>query len=136
MASDLYTEIILDLYKHPRNKGRIEEFDLEAGGGNPTCGDAVTFTMKIENGIISDIRFYGSGCAISTAAESLLTEMVKGKKVEDAAKISQKELFAELGDIIQTRIKWALLGLVVLKKGIEEYKKSGVKRTSIRGIVV
>ena len=77
MASDLYTEIILDLYKHPRNKGRIEEFDLEAGGGNPTCGDAVTFTMKIENGIISDIRFYGSGCAISTAAESLLTEMVK-----------------------------------------------------------
>ena len=136
MASDLYTEIILDLYKHPRNKGRIEEFDLEAGGGNPTCGDAVTFTMKIENGIISDIRFYGSGCAISTAAESLLTEMVKGKKVEDAAKISQKELFAELGDIIQTRIKCALLGLVVLKKGIEEYKKSGVKRTSIRGIVV
>jgi len=133
---DLYTDMILELFKNPNNHGKLENPDLYVEGGNPLCGDQVSFTMKIENGIISDIRFYGSGCAISTAAESLLTEMVKGKKVEDAAKISQKELFAELGDIIQTRIKCALLGLVVLKKGIEEYKKSGVKRTSIRGIVV
>lgn len=135
MDSELYTEIILDLYKNPKNKGRIENYDLEASGGNPICGDQVTFTMKIANGIIEDIKFYGSGCAISTAAESLLTEMAKGKKVEEAGHITQKEMFAELGNIVQTRIKCALLGLEVMKRGIEEYRKRGAK-VSVKGIVV
>ncbi len=135
MDGELYTEIILDLYKNPKNKGRIENYDLEASGGNPICGDQVTFTMKIANGIIEDIKFYGSGCAISTAAESLLTEMAKGKKVEEAGRITQKEMFAELGNIVQTRIKCALLGLEVMKRGIEEYRKRGAK-VSVKGIVV
>src|SRR3989338_1330973 len=136
MNQELYTEIILDLYKNPRNRGRIEDFDLEAGGGNPTCGDQVTFTMKINSGVIEDIKFYGSGCAISTASESLLSEMVKGKKVSEAEKITQKELFAELGNIIQTRIKCALLGLEVMKRGIVEYKKRGGGKVSVKGIVI
>ena len=136
MNNELYTEIILDLYKNPHNKGRIGDFSLEAGGGNPTCGDQVTFTMKISEGKIEDIKFYGSGCAISTASESLLTEMVKGKRVEEALKITQKELFAELGNIIQTRIKCALLGLEVMKKGLVEYKKRGGGKVSVKGIVI
>src|SRR3989338_6074650 len=136
MSSELYTQIILDLYKNPQNKGRIEDFGLEAGGGNPLCGDQVTFTMKISEDKIEEIKFHGSGCTISIASESLLTEMVKGKSVEQAKKITQKELFGELCNIIQTRIKCALLGLVVLKKGLEEHEKSGGKKTSVKGIVV
>ncbi len=136
MNNSLYTEIILDLYKNPPNKGRLDDFEIEAGGGNPICGDQVTFTIKIDDGKIEGIKFFGSGCAISIASESLLTEMVKGKTVEQAKKITQKELFAELGNIIQTRIKCALLGIMVLKKGIEEYEKNGAKKTTVKGIVV
>ena len=135
-SNEIYTEVILDLYKSPRNKGRIEGFDLEASGGNPICGDQVTFTMKISGGKIEEMKFYGSGCAISTAAESLLTEMVIGKKVDDALKITQKELFAELGNIVQTRLKCALLGLEVMKKGLTEYKRRGGERVSVKGIVI
>jgi len=136
MTKELYTEIILDLYKHPQNKGRLEDFDIEAGGGNPVCGDMVTFTMKIGGGKITDIRFYGGGCAISTAAESLLTEMVKGKSLKEAKEITPEKLFAELGNIIETRIKCALLGLTVLKMGIGEYERSGGKKAIVKGIVV
>ncbi len=132
----IYTEIILELYKNPPNKGRLEKFDLESDGGNPTCGDRVTFTVKITDGKVEGIKFYGSGCAISVASEALLSEMVKGKKVSEAKKISKEKLFAELGNIIQTRIKCALLGLIVLKRGIEEYEKNGAKPTVVKGIVV
>ncbi|MBI4210416.1 MAG: SUF system NifU family Fe-S cluster assembly protein [Candidatus Diapherotrites archaeon] len=136
MGSSIYTEIILELYKNPLNKGRIEGADIEASGGNPTCGDQVTFTLKVKSGIIEDIKFHGSGCAISVAAESLLGEMVKGRKIQEAKKITDKELFAELGNIIQTRGKCALLGLMVLKIGLEEYEKNSEKRTVVKGIVV
>lgn len=136
MADSIYTEIILELYKSPLNKGTIARPDLLAGGGNPTCGDQVTFYLKIREGVIEDIKFYGSGCAISIASESLLTEMVRGKKVSQARKITPERIFEELGGIIQTRIKCALLGLTVLKKGIEEYERGGGKKAAVTEIVV
>ncbi len=136
MSSELYTEVILELYKHPMNRGTIEGADIVTGGGNPACGDQATFYLKVKDGMVEDIKFNGTGCAISTASEALLTEMVKGKKISDAKKITQKELFAELGNIIQTRIKCALLGLMVLKRGIEEYEKNGGKKTIVKGIVL
>ena len=82
MNDSIYTEIILDLYKNPHNKGRIEKFDLESSGGNPICGDQVTFTLKIKDDVVEDIKFYSSGCAISVASQSLLSELVKGKKID------------------------------------------------------
>lgn len=136
MNNELYTEIILDLCKHPHNRGHIEDFDLEASGGNPLCGDQVTFTMKISDGRIEDMKFKSNGCAISTASQSLLTEMAKGKKVSEAGKITPEMLFSELGDIIQTRMKCALLGLEVMKRGIAEYMKRGGGKTVVKGILV
>ncbi|MEK6958105.1 MAG: Fe-S cluster assembly sulfur transfer protein SufU [archaeon] len=136
MKKEIYTEIILDLYRNPVNRGKLEGADVEAQGGNPTCGDNVYFTMKIGEGKIQDIKFLGSGCAISTAAESLLTEMVKGKSIKHAKKISGEQLLGELGGIIQTRMKCALLGLNVLKKGLEAYEKSGGKKTIVKGIII
>ena len=136
-TNEIYTEIILELYKNPINKGILPDANLVAGGGNPTCGDQATFYLKIDkNDLIKDIKFYGSGCAISIASESLLTEIVKGKSVAEVKKITQKELFAQLGNIIQTRIKCALLGLTILKKGIEEYEKSPKHKVNLHGIVV
>ncbi|MCR4335772.1 MAG: SUF system NifU family Fe-S cluster assembly protein [archaeon] len=136
MVGEIYTEIILDLYKNPINKGNITKPEIDVSGGNPSCGDQVEFTMRIKNDIIEDIKFKGSGCAISVASSSIITEMVKGKNVQQAKKISKEAFFDELGNIIQTRIKCALLGFIVLKKGIEAYEKNNSKPTLIKGIVI
>ena len=98
--------------------------------------NCATFTIKIADDSIEDIKFYSSGCAISTASESLVTEMAKGKKISEAEKITPEMVFTELGGIIQTRVKCALLGLTVLKRAIEEYKKNGQRKTIVNGIIV
>lgn len=136
MVGEVYTEIILDLYKNPMNKGEVSEADLTVSGGNPSCGDNARFTLKIRNNKIEDIKFLGRGCAISVASESLLTEMVKGKTLDEAKNISKEQLFAELGNIIQTRAKCALLGLTVLKIGIQDYKKNNGKKVVVENITM
>src|SRR3990167_1806900 len=77
--NDLYREVILDHAKHPRNKGILPDADRKAEGYNPLCGDRVTLTVKLDGDVIRDIHFEGSGCAISTASVSILTETLKGK---------------------------------------------------------
>jgi nitrogen fixation NifU-like protein len=87
---DLYQEVILDHNKRPRNRGRLDEATCDAEGHNPLCGDHVHVYLKVEDGRVTDIRFEGSGCAISTASASMMTETVKGKTLEEA-----KELFRD-----------------------------------------
>jgi nitrogen fixation protein NifU and related proteins len=84
---ELYQEVILDHNKRPRNKGRLDAPTNEAEGHNPLCGDQVHLTLHTENGLIDQIAFEGQGCAISTASASLMTEIVKGKTVEEAEAI-------------------------------------------------
>lgn len=81
---DLYREIILDHYKAPRNFGVLEKPDHRVEGNNPLCGDRFFLTVKMRGNIIEDLRFTGSGCAISTASASLMSECVKGKTANDA----------------------------------------------------
>jgi nitrogen fixation protein NifU and related proteins len=81
---DLYQEVILDHNRRPRNF-RVIEDGSSAEGFNPLCGDRVTVYLKVENGTITDVSFQGSGCAISKASASLMTESVKGKTIEEAA---------------------------------------------------
>lgn len=80
----LYQEVILDHYKHPRNFRVIENAPRRIDGYNPLCGDKITLFLDVENGVIEDIAFQGVGCAISTASASLMTEALKGKRVEEA----------------------------------------------------
>ena len=87
---DLYQEVILDNYKSPKNFGDLKEATHAAHGDNPLCGDKVMVFVKMENGTIEDIRFKGSGCAISTASASLMTEAIKGKSKEEANAIYGK----------------------------------------------
>jgi len=84
---DLYQEVILDHSKRPRNKGALEGANRVAEGYNPLCGDRFTVYMRVEDGVIEEIRFDGSGCAISTASASLMTEDLKGKPEEMARKV-------------------------------------------------
>ncbi len=116
--ADLYREQILDHSRHPRNFGEIENADITCEDSNPLCGDRVRIDVKVADGIISDIKFSGRGCAISQAAASILTEMVKGHELNEVKEISAQDMIDELGiDISPARVKCALLGLKVLKSG-------------------
>ena len=84
---ELYQQVILDHNKSPRNFGKIEHANHTAEGYNPLCGDKINVYMKIENEIVKDITFLGSGCAISKASASLMSSMIKGKTREEAEKI-------------------------------------------------
>jgi nitrogen fixation NifU-like protein len=113
-----YREYILDHYKNPRNYGRLETPTLSHEEDNPLCGDVIGIDLKVNGGLIEDVRFHGRGCAISQASASLLTERIKGKSLEDARKISKEDVFEDLGIAISpARIKCALLSLKVFKVG-------------------
>lgn len=113
---DLYREQLLDHYKHPRNHGTLDPCDASAEGQNPLCGDEVAITVLFDNGAISDIRFTGHGCAVSQAATSMLTELVQGMGVEEAAALPSEAILEELAiPLSPMRVKCAVLGLGTLK---------------------
>jgi nitrogen fixation NifU-like protein len=87
---ELYQETILDHYRQPRNTGRMVDANRMAEGFNPLCGDKVKLYLKVEDGVISDARFEGSGCAIATASASLMTESIIGKRKEEALQLLEK----------------------------------------------
>ena len=122
---DLYREVILDHYKNPRNHGAIDGADASAEGQNPLCGDEVKITVKFaaDGDTIDDIRFEGRGCAISQAATSMLTGIVKGKTAGEAAALPKEELLEEIGiPLTPIRLKCAILGLGVLKVALNRSK--------------
>lgn len=119
MSSDIYKDIILDYYRNPRNLGDLPDADVRVKDSNPLCGDVIEMQLKIEDGKISDIRFKGKGCAISQASASMLTELVKGKTLEEVKALGKADVLHLLGiDPGPTRIKCALLGLKVVKLAV------------------
>jgi nitrogen fixation NifU-like protein len=122
----LYRELILDHYKNPRNRGRVDRIDAEAEGQNPLCGDEVAISVRIgADETIEDVRFEGRGCAISQAATSMLTDLVKGRTVQEVATLPKEELLDEIGIPLAqnpTRLKCAMLGLGVLKVALHRAK--------------
>ncbi len=114
---ELYRDQILEHYKQPHNFGRLEEFDLDYEDTNPFCGDEQHVFIKIgEDGRVSEIGFEGQGCAISTAATSLLTDELVGMTREEILKMPKETVLDLLGiDISATRMKCAMLGLKVVK---------------------
>ena len=119
---DLYREHILDHYKHPRNHGKLEDADITAEGLNPLCGDQLELALKIRDGRIAEIRFDGRGCSISQAATSMMTELVVGKTVEEAAALTRDDIIEELGiPLSPVRLKCALLGLGTLRVALHRH---------------
>ena len=93
MSNELYSDLILELYENPSNKGKLQNPTLTLEGGNPLCGDKVTFYLNISNKQIQEISFEPEGCAISTACASVLTELIKGKKVSEVLDMSSNDIF-------------------------------------------
>ena len=136
MMRELYTQVIMDHYKHPRNRGELEEPDLQEHLLNPLCGDEVTVYASFRDGRVADVRFDGRGCSISQASASMMTERLVGKSREEAgAEISLfkammvgEEAFPEMEDlaalkgVIQypSRIKCATLAWTAFQNGLEE----------------
>ncbi|GIN70928.1 iron-sulfur cluster assembly scaffold protein NifU [Bacillus sp. J14TS2] len=135
----LYRQVIMDHYKNPRNKGSLEDGNLTVDMNNPTCGDRIHLTMKVENGKVTDAKFEGEGCSISMASASMMTQTIIGKDVETAYKLSH--IFSEmvqgkdydeedfdLGDMealqgvskFPARIKCATLAWKAMEKGLNE----------------
>jgi len=135
----LYRQVIMDHYKRPRNRGVLEDSSLTVDMNNPTCGDRIRLQLKVADGIVEDARFDGEGCSISLASASMMTQVIKGKKLEDALAMSQlfsdmmlgKDIDAgdlDLGDIealqgvskFPARIKCATLAWKAMEKGVHE----------------
>jgi nitrogen fixation NifU-like protein len=115
---DLYSEIILDYYKNPKNKGQMADATIYHSEVNASCGDQVTIFLKFnEQDILEKITFDGVGCAISQAAASMLTEELVGKSKDEVKEFSNEKMYEILGvPISPGRVKCALLGLVTAKK--------------------
>ena len=121
----LYRENILDHYKNPRNYGAIEDADAEAEGMNPLCGDEVSITVSFadDGDTIEDVKFSGRGCAISQAATSMLTELVKGRSASEVAGLPREDLLDEIGvPLTPVRLKCAILGLSTLRLALHKEK--------------
>ncbi|HWQ22980.1 MAG TPA: SUF system NifU family Fe-S cluster assembly protein [Gaiellaceae bacterium] len=137
----LYRELILDHYKNPRNHGLLEPADAQAEGQNPLCGDEVSVSVRFGAGdVIEEIGFDGRGCAISQAATSMLTDLVRGRTAQEAAAMPKEELLEELGiPLTPVRLKCAILGLGVLKLALHKARGTPLPEewgTSVRDLVL
>ncbi len=127
----MYTEVILDYYRHPRNKGKIENPDAKFKDWNPLCGDEVEVYLKFNSKKISEIKFEGAGCAISQATTSMLTEYIQNKQIGEINAMTNEEVLSLLGiKVTPVRTKCALLGFNAIKKAIHWWEK-GVKAEDV-----
>ena len=121
---DFYKDELLDHYRFARNRGTLLQPDFSSGQYNPSCGDQVSMQARIANGYLVAIAFQGSGCVISQACASMVTELVKDKAVSYLESLTSKDIQELLGiQLGPTRLKCALLSLYALQEGLREYSK-------------
>ncbi|HEV2235597.1 MAG TPA: iron-sulfur cluster assembly scaffold protein [Ktedonobacterales bacterium] len=115
-------EFLVDHYEHPRNRGPLADADIHLSGGNPGCADHVEMYARVDaEGQLSDVSFEGSGCTISMAAASYVTEMVRGMTLEEVENLSFETLIDELGrEVVMARPTCATVALGTLKQGVHE----------------
>jgi nitrogen fixation protein NifU and related proteins len=123
----MYSEKVMEHFRNPRNVGEIENADGIGEVGNPVCGDMMTFYIKVDNNRLTDVKFKTFGCGAAIAVSSMVSEMAKGKTIEEALKITNQMVAQELGGLPQNKLHCSNLGADALHKAIENYlnKKGG-----------
>ncbi|MGQ9538868.1 MAG: iron-sulfur cluster assembly scaffold protein [Candidatus Bathycorpusculaceae bacterium] len=125
-----YSQKILELFRNPKNLGKMEDATVSAVAGNPTCGDMITFYLKInEQDIIEKASFESYGCAANIATSSIVTEKVKGMKLEDAWKITWKSVAEEVGGLPAVKFHCGILAVGALRRAIRAYYHNNKQTT-------
>ena len=126
----MYSQKVIDLFMNPKNVGRIDNADGVGEVGNPVCGDVMKIYLKIENDRIVDVKFETFGCAAAIATSSMVTEMVKGKTLQEALQVTNKDVAEALDGLPPQKLHCSLLAEEGIKAAIEDYlaKKSNAKQ--------
>jgi nitrogen fixation NifU-like protein len=118
-----YSEKVMDHFRHPRNVGEMENPDGIGKVGNPVCGDIMELYIKVKEGVIVDAKFQTLGCGAAIATSSMVTEMVKGKKIEEALSISNSMVAEALGGLPPVKMHCSVLAEEALQSAITDYRK-------------
>lgn len=124
----MYNEKVVDYFMNPRNAGRIEDANGVGEVGNPTCGDVMKIYIKVnDHEVIEDVKFETFGCAAAIATSSMITEMIKGKTLSDAVKVTNKDVVSEFGELPPAKLHCSLLAQEGVEAAIADYfrRKSG-----------
>lgn len=130
MSTFGYSEKVIEHFRNPRNMGELENPDGIGRVGNPTCGDMMEIQIKVDNGIIKDIKFKTFGCGAAIATSSMITELAKGKTIEEAMKITKQQVADELGGLPPIKMHCSNLAADALRAAIKDYlskKEKGEK---------
>ncbi len=119
----MYNEKVMEVFKNPQHMGEVENYNAIGTVGNETCGDIMQITMRIENGIIEEVRFKTFGCAAAVASSSTATGMIIGKSIEDALKLTNKEVITELEGLPPQKIHCSVLAEDAIRAAIDDYQK-------------
>lgn len=119
-----YTKKVLEHFKDPHNQGEIPDADAVGKVGNPVCGDVMKIYIKIKDNKIDDIKFETLGCAAAIAVTSSLTDMAKGKTLDEALKITKDDIVQNLGGLPPVKIHCSMLGVEALHEAINNYKSN------------
>jgi len=117
-----YSEKVMDHFMNPRNVGEIPDADGVGTVGNPVCGDLMSFYIKVDDGRLEDVKFKTFGCGAAIAVSSMVSEMAKGKTLEEAKKITNADVAAELEGLPKNKMHCSNLGVDALHKAIEDYE--------------
>ena len=125
----MYSKKVMEHFTNPRNVGEIPDADGIGEQGNPVCGDAMKIFIKVQDDKIVDAKFQTFGCGASIAVSSMVTEMVKGKTIEEALKISKETVASALDGLPPQKMHCSNLGADALRKAIENYRKKHGKQS-------
>lgn len=120
---NLYSEKVMDHFKNPRNSGEIADADGVGTVGNKNCGDVMKIYIKVEDNKIADVKFQTLGCGAAIASSSIATELIKGKSIDDALKITSAQIAEQMGKFPPAKYHCSILAEEGIKKAIEDYQK-------------
>ncbi len=129
-----YSEKVMDHFANPRNVGEIENADGIGEVGNPKCGDIMKMYLKIDKGVITDVKFKTFGCGAAIATSSMATELIKGKTIEDALKVTNRAVMEALDGLPPVKVHCSVLAEQAVKAALSDYyTKKGIDPTPIVG---